>query len=334
MRRLTLRPVATAVLLAASLASLLASCASAPKRDLDYERIRAELAELEADPALGQLAGGERAQARHALAQLEMTPRSGREVAAFVAERRVEIAEAAAQAELAERQVEQLARERDRILLEASRRDAEVARLEAEKARLQSMARAEEVERATRAAAAARLESAHSQESAQLALAEADLARALAEAQSREAQLARREADLAGAAAESLRLQLQSMTARRDARGQVMTVSGDAFAPGQASLRAEARANLQKVVDFVQSHPDLPVRIEGHTDSTGSANLNQVLSQQRADAVRQALVEEGIAPERLSALGLGEDQPVAANDTEEGRARNRRVDVVVVGAGN
>lgn len=326
------RPGACSAVLAVLLSLLLAACAAAPKRDLDYERIAAELAALESDPSLGELAGVERVRARQALQQLEMAARGDREVAAFVAERRVEIAEAAAQAEHAERQVEQLERERDRILLEASRRDAEIARLEAEKARLQGLARAEEAERATRAAVAAQLQSAQSNENAQMAMAEADLARALAEAQSREAQLARREAELAGAAADSLRIQLQSMTARSDARGQVMTVSGDAFAPGQARLRAEARANLQRVVDFVQSHPGLPVRIEGHTDSTGGANLNQVLSQQRAEAVQQALVEEGVEASRLSALGLGEDRPVAANDTEAGRARNRRVDVVVVGA--
>ena len=326
--QMTMRTIA--LLLACS---FLVACGGAPKRDLDHERISAELATLESDPALGQLAGVERVQARQALQALANAARSEREVAAFAAERRVEIANVAAQAELAERQAEQLARERDQILLEASRRDAEIARIEAEKARLQSLARAEEAERATRAAAAARLESAQSHESAQLALAEADQARALAQAQSREASLARREADLAMSAAESLRLQLNSMTARRDARGQVMTLSGDAFAPGQASLRAEARANVQRVVEFVQSHPGRAVRIEGHTDSTGSANLNQVLSQQRAEAVRQALVQAGVEADRLTALGLGEDQPIAANDSEDGRARNRRVEVVVADGG-
>src|SRR5690606_7069674 len=96
------RPGACSAVLAVLLSLLLAACAAAPKRDLDYERIAAELAALESDPSLGELAGVERVRARQALQQLEMAARGDREVAAFVAERRVEIAEAAAQAEHAE----------------------------------------------------------------------------------------------------------------------------------------------------------------------------------------------------------------------------------------
>ena len=158
----------------------------------------------------------------------------------------------------------------------------------------------------------------------------AEAARRLAEAQATEAQLARREADLAAAAADSLRLQLDSMTSRREARGEVMTLSGDAFASGQASLRPEARANLQRVIDFVQSAGAAKVTIEGHTDNRGSANLNQALSQQRAEAVRDALVAAGVDADRLEAVGFGKDRPVASNDSEDGRARNRRVDIVVL----
>ncbi|HET6603125.1 MAG TPA: OmpA family protein [Xanthomonadaceae bacterium] len=314
------------------LAAVLAACAATPRRDLDHERIAAELASLEADPSLGELAGAERVQARQALSELSAAPARERELRAYTAQRRVDIARAAAEADLAQHQLQQLERERDHILLEATRRDAELARIETEKLRLQGLARAEEAERAQRTAAAAQAESVQSYEDARAALAEAELSKQLAQAQAREAQLAKREAELAGAAAESLRLQLQSMSARSDARGQVMTLSGDAFASGAASLRPEARANLQRVVQFVQAHPSVQVLIEGHTDSQGSANLNQVLSQRRAEAVRQALVEEGVDAGRLRAVGYGEDRPVAANDTEAGRARNRRVEIVVPGA--
>ena len=243
----------------------------------------------------------------------------------YLAERRLEIARTVAQAELAQQQLLQLERERDHILLEATRRDAEKIRLEAEKLRLQSLARAEEAARAMEEAEAAKRASA-------LSSAEAEQARRLAEAQAAEAQLAKREAELASAAAESLRLQLDSMTSRRDARGEVMTLSGDAFAVGSAQLRPEARANLGRVLEFLRAAGSAEVLIEGHTDNRGSANLNQALSQRRAEAVRQALIEEGIDAARLRAVGRGMDSPVADNASEEGRARNRRVEIVVLRA--
>lgn len=305
---------------------VLAACASTPKRDPALERLQATLRALDTDPSLGPLASGARIRARQAVDALALATGRERESAAYVAERRIEIARAAAEAELGERQLAQLERERDRILLEASRRDAELARIEAEKLRLQNLARVEEAQRAQEVAATA---IALSEQSS----AEAEQARRLARAQAEEAALARQEAELAALAADSLRLQLQTMTARNDARGQVMTLAGDAFASGQSGLRPEARANLQRVVEFVQRAQG-PVVIEGHTDSQGSGNANQVLSQRRAEAVRAALVEEGIDPARLSAVGVGEDRPVADNATAEGRARNRRVEIIVQGAGN
>jgi outer membrane protein OmpA-like peptidoglycan-associated protein len=314
------RSVSAGVLLA-----LLAGCASAPKQDALQLRLEASLRALEDDPSLGSLASVERLQARQALQALAQVGGRERAAAGQLAERRVEIARAVAEAELGERQLAQLERERDQILLQASRRDAELARLEAEKMRLQNLARAEETQLAQEAAATA---IALSEQSS----AEADQARRLAAAQKEEAALARQEADLAAAAADSLRLQLQSMTARSDARGQVMTLAGDAFASGQAALRPEARANLQRVVEFVQRHPQRQVLIEGHTDGQGSANANQVLAQRRADAVRAALAEDGVDAARLSAVGVGEDRPVADNATEAGRARNRRVEIIVEGA--
>lgn len=299
--------------------------ALAQKVDPETERLRAQLRALDEDPTLGTLAPAERLRAQQAIEALPAASRRERPDTLLVAERRLDIARAAAEAEAWQQQIAQLEREHSQILLEASRRDAEAARLEAEKLRLQSLARAEEAQRAQEAAASAIALS-------ELSTAEAEQAKRLAEAQSQEAALARREADLAFAAAESLRLQLQTMTATSEARGQVMTLSGDAFASGQSRLKPEARANLQRVVEFVNRFPGKDVVIEGHTDSQGGANLNQVLSQKRAEAVRDALVQDGVAAARLTAVGLGEDRPVADNATTEGRARNRRVEIVVLGA--
>lgn len=302
-------------------------CASvaAQKIDPEVERLRTQLRTLGQDTELGALASTERLLAQQAIEALAQTRRRERDDALLIAERRLDIARAAAEAESWQRQIQELERERNQILLEASRRDAEAARLEAEKLRLQSLARQEETERAQEVAASALALS-------EISTAEAEQAKRLAEAQSQEATLARREADLAFAAADSLRLQLQTMTATSEARGQVMTLSGDAFASGQSRLRPEARENLHRVVEFVNRFPDKSVLIEGHTDSQGSVNLNQVLSQKRAEAVRDALLQEGVDTARLTAVGLGKDRPVADNSSREGRARNRRVEIVVLEA--
>jgi len=319
------RLVALAMLLGATLA------AHAAKHDLDYERLRASLNELTADPVLGPLAPGERAQAETAVQALltDNGGKQGRAYRVYLAERRVDIAYAAAQAADQERRLDVLDREHDHILLEASRRDAEQARLEAEKQRIQSLAQAEEAERLRAEADAARAQSEQDAQAADAARAQAAQTKRLADAQARESELARKEAQLAEATAADLRGRLQNLHATRGAAGMQMTLDDIAFAPGQASLRPEARASLGKLVAFVNQDRAKPIRIEGHTDARGNVNANQLLSQRRADAVRDALVAAGIAAKRITAIGLGESQPVASNDSEEGRARNRRVDVIL-----
>jgi outer membrane protein OmpA-like peptidoglycan-associated protein len=216
------------------------------------------------------------------------------------------------------------------VLIEASRRDAELARIEAEKLRVQGLARAEEAERLRAEAESANQARDASAKEAEAARAAADQAKRVAEAQAQEAELAKKEAELAMAAADSLRIQMQNLKATRDRRGQVLTLGEAVFPAGKSALLPEALANLDKVVEFVNQDPTRAVRIEGHTDNRGSANFNQVLSQKRADAVREALVARGVAAARLTAVGLGMNAPISANDTAEGRARNRRVDVILL----
>jgi outer membrane protein OmpA-like peptidoglycan-associated protein len=299
---------------------------AAAKHDLDYERLRASLDELAADPLLGPLAPAERVLAEQAVQALREDGsggKAGRAHRLYLAERRVDIAYAAAQLAAAQRQLDELDREHDRILVEASRREAERARLEAEKQRMQSLLQAEEAER-LRA-----LEEQNAQE-AEAAKARAEQAQRLAEAQAKEAELARKEARLAEAAAADLRRHLENLRATRGAQGMQMTIGDFAFALGRADLRPEAKASLGKLVAFVNQDPRKPIRIEGHTDSSGNANANLRLSQRRADAVRDALIAAGVAANRITSVGLGDSQPIADNDTEEGRARNRRVDVIVL----
>lgn len=105
-------------------------------------------------------------------------------------------------------------------------------------------------------------------------------------------------------------------------------VYGIEFDTGKATLRPESEKVLAQVAALLKSEPDWTMKIEGHTDSTGTKQGNQVLSQQRAAAVVAWLVKDDIAASRLTAVGVGETKPVADNGTDPGRARNRRVELV------
>jgi outer membrane protein OmpA-like peptidoglycan-associated protein len=297
----------------------------AAKLDVDYERLSGSLSQLESDSKLGSYAANEIASARAALASLQENGRGKKRAhLLYMAERRVDIAWAAAQVLDLENQQAQLQQEHNRLQLAAARHEAEQARRELDQQRLMAQIRAEEAQRqADEAIAQGEQETAAARE-------EAEQARRLVDAQAKETALARKEAELAGASAVSLRARLNALRETRGAQGMQMSLDDVAFATGQSTLRAEASESLAKVAEFVRKDPDKRVRIEGHTDSTGSANANQVLSQKRAEAVRDALESAGIDASRMTAVGVGEERPVASNETAEGRAKNRRVDIILL----
>ncbi len=118
---------------------------------------------------------------------------------------------------------------------------------------------------------------------------------------------------------------------KQEARGMVITLSGGVlFASAKAELLPEAVIKLNTVAEaLTQQDPDSKMVVEGHTDSQGAAGYNQDLSQRRAEAVRSHLVSRGIAADRITAQGFGLTRPIADNTSTEGRANNRRVEIVV-----
>lgn len=120
-------------------------------------------------------------------------------------------------------------------------------------------------------------------------------------------------------------------TVKQDTRGMVITLSGSVlFASAQYDLLPSAQVKLNDIAKaLTEQDPDSTMVVEGHTDSQGGEDFNQKLSQRRAEAVRTYLVSRGIASDRISAEGMGLSHPVADNSTPEGRANNRRVEIVV-----
>lgn len=103
---------------------------------------------------------------------------------------------------------------------------------------------------------------------------------------------------------------------------------GITFDVGKATIKPESMGEINRIVTLMTENPDLKFSVEGHTDSTGNAASNQTLSEQRSQAIVAKLVELGIAQDRLTAVGKGQNSPIADNNTDEGRAKNRRVEFV------
>ena len=118
---------------------------------------------------------------------------------------------------------------------------------------------------------------------------------------------------------------------RDTARGLIVNMSDVLFDTGKYSLRPAAREKLAKVAGIVSGHPGLKLDVEGHTDSVGSDEYNQHLSEQRGMAVHDYLTQQGMASSSVTSKGLGKTQPVASNDTAKGRQQNRRVELVISG---
>ncbi|WP_437827202.1 OmpA family protein [Sorangium sp. So ce1153] len=225
---------------------------------------------------------------------------------AYIAERKAREAEAAAELQQAQR---------DKAEAEQNFKELSQQQLASAKDALQSGQQQIERERQARA-------------QAESGRTEAEKARSEAEKARQEAEAARREAErVANAALASLK---EIAAVKEEKRGVVITLSGAVlFASGKSELLPIAKEKLNQVATTLKDQGSPPLRIEGHTDSTGSAQANRKLSLDRADAVKTHLISTGLPADKITTVGHGPDRPVADNSSAEGRANNRRVEIIV-----
>jgi outer membrane protein OmpA-like peptidoglycan-associated protein len=244
-----------------------------------------------------------------------------------------------ARALAAQRQLEEkIKAEREAAAAKAKAEAEAKAAAEAAEAKRRADAEAAEAKRRADAEAQRQAELAAAREAQLKAEAESAALKAKTEADALRAkeEAAKAEAERARQAAEQLRArlleQLNHILETKDSpRGLVVTMADVLFDTGKYDLRPPTREKLARLSGIILANPGLELEIEGHTDSTGSDELNQKLSEQRASTVRNFLVEQGLAGGTIAARGLGKTMPVADNNTAAGRQLNRRVEIIVSG---
>jgi outer membrane protein OmpA-like peptidoglycan-associated protein len=290
--------IARKTLICAAVASiLLAACTTAPVKPDGAAEARVKLTQLQSDPNLASRAATEIKDADSAVRAAEQ-PEADKEVAAnrvYLADRKVDTARALAEARFSEDQRAVITAQRDSARLDARTREANAAKDQVATERAENIAQRVAADQARGDAAnAARVAAASSEQQA------AELQR-----------------------------QIDVLQAKPTDRGLVLTLGDVLFATGRADLKPGAAGNLNKLVAFLNKYPDRSVSIQGYTDSVGSEDYNQGLSERRADSVKSYLAEQGISSIRLSAVGKGRSDPVADNGSAAGRQQNRRVEVII-----
>jgi OmpA-OmpF porin, OOP family len=260
------------------LGSVLGGGCTAGSPPVALEQARTAYAQAEQTPEVVTNAPVPLREAHQALLRAEQVWSDNHDTAevqhlAALATQRVEIAKAVADKKVAEAEIQQGTKERDRVLLDARTRAAQRSQLEAARATQQ--------------------------------------------------------AQVATAQVQQLQQELASLQAKQTERGLVLTLGDVLFETGKADLRPGALRNLYPLVTFLQKYPERRVVIEGHTDNVGSDAYNLDLSQRRADAVRDFLLQNGVKAAQMSTRGYGKASPVASNNTAGGRQQNRRVELII-----
>lgn len=291
------RPALRGAVAAACLA-LLAACSSMPARNAALDQARSRLETAQGQPQTVALAADELTRARELLRRADQALINGDSVAqvdhlSYLALQQVVVAEETATSRGAQTVTAGAAAERDRMRLMLRTREADAAQSQKTAA-----------------------EQASAVKTVQLAQAEANT-------QAERDRVARRDATVS-----DLQAQLGELNARQTDRGVVVTLGDLLFDTGASQLRPEGQRNMDQLAAFMKRNPERRAAIEGYTDSVGTTEFNQSLSDRRARSVMAALVALGVPAMQLSTQAYGEQRPIAANDSVAGRQMNRRVEVV------
>ena len=259
--------------------------------------------------------------------EVVQTAEDAREISVkHIDEERAEIERGAAAGREASAEARANGESERRVNAEAVTADAVRQRNEADRKNLDAQAAVQQAAGAQADAERARSDAQQGQQAA-----EADSERNRAAAASSDAQLqqaVRDREELRGRLLQQFNLILET---RDTARGLVVNMSDVLFDSGKYTLRPLAREKLAKISGIVLAYPSLRLAVEGNTDSVGTEAFNQQLSEQRAEGVRSFLTQQGVPESSTSATGFGKTQPIASNNTPEGRQQNRRVELVVSG---
>ena len=295
---------ATPVLVA--IAALMAACGSVPSSTSLLDQTRSDYAMAQNNPSVASYAPLELKQAGDALNQANALANDNGSAEnidklAYLAKQKIALTQEIAKQKVAEADVANSSKERDQVRLDQRTNEANAANIRADQAR--------------QATLLAQSNAAQAQLKTETALIDA----AISQRQAQEAQ----------AHAAQLEAQLADLAAKKTERGIVITLGDVLFGTDLARLNTDGVRSAQKLANVLQQNPQRKVLVEGFADSTGSAAHNQDLSERRASAVRGALQDLGITPERIAVRAYGETYPVAANDTAQNRQLNRRVEIIL-----
>lgn len=300
----------TLSLIAAAALAVLTACSSVPADNAQLSEARRDYQMVQATPMAQNFAGAELRQASDALARADEarmrndSPEAINKLA-YLAKQSTAVAREVVRQKTAEMAVTTASAERDRMRLAARTNEADNAKMQADAATMQANA----------------------------AKSRADASMRDANAANQQADAARRDTADAQARAATLQAQLDAqmkdMDAKQTNRGMVVTLGDVLFDTNRSELKSGGLRSIEKLSSFLKAYPKRSVIVEGFTDSVGSDATNQALAARRSESVQTALVNMGVARERVAAKGYGEAFPVAGNDNAAGRQLNRRVEIVL-----